>query len=163
MGIGRNGKLERNPTTFKSLLPPLGVPSLQELNCLSFSKSKPKLSGSCNCPWRSQPLHLSTRGLQAWLNEIRESEGTIEVQLPASGYSQLPGTWLRQQSCDSALTKSVEKVNNFFGLLNATFFFLIFHKCISAFKLSWGLRLVRKQRRQPWLGKDIRWELTTLF
>lgn len=139
MGIGRNGKLERNPTTFKSLLPPVGVPSLQELNCLSFSKSKPKLSGSCNCPWRSQPLHLSTRGLQAWLNEIRESEGTIEVQLPASGYSQLPGTWLRQQSCDSALTKSVEKVNNFFGLLNATFFFFNLPQMYLCFQIVLGI------------------------
>ena len=47
MGMGRrNGTVERNPTTFRSLLPPLGVTSLQELNCLELSKSKPKLFGS---------------------------------------------------------------------------------------------------------------------
>ena len=75
MGIGSNGKDQRNSTTFRSLLLPLGAPSLQELNYLRFTKSKPKLSGSYT--------EHQEASRPDW-NEIRESEGTFEVQVTAN-------------------------------------------------------------------------------
>ena len=67
MGTGRNGENDRNPSTLRSRLPPLGV---QELNCPRFFQEKTYLVfiaiGCLNC------FSGASEASKADWNEIRE-------------------------------------------------------------------------------------------
>lgn len=92
LGTGRNGKNGRNPSTLQSLLPPLGVPTLQELNGLRFFQEKTYLELILPVGvLTASPEHRRPPRLIGMKSENLKVRG--ELRGPVShlnGYSQLP-------------------------------------------------------------------------